>query len=148
MWASLAVSCTGGEAQCSLTCSHFPLWEKSWAEGCSSRPNLYCLQGGIMQVKFYCLFYSLYCVQSWIFFFFLLKWYAGTSPLDSLTFTKALLSIGNYLNQCSLGILRLWPRGAESISQATSRSSLDQNQYAYYGYSKTPFESLDVWYWC
>lgn len=31
------------------------------------------------------------------------QWYAGTSPLDSQTSTKALSSVGNYQNQCSEG---------------------------------------------
>lgn len=31
------------------------------------------------------------------------QWYAGTSLLDSQTSTKALLSVGNDQNQCSMG---------------------------------------------
>lgn len=42
---------TAGEAEHSLTCPHFPLWEKSGAEMVTLGFELYHLQGDMMQVK-------------------------------------------------------------------------------------------------
>lgn len=50
-WVSLVVSCTSREARCSLTCSHFPKWEKSWVEKVSLGPELCHLGRRMTQVK-------------------------------------------------------------------------------------------------
>lgn len=50
-WASLTAYCTAGEIRHSLSCSHFPLWEKSQDKKVSLGTEFSHLGGGVMQVK-------------------------------------------------------------------------------------------------
>lgn len=68
------------------------------------------------------LFLSLMCQNLYFFFFFTLHWSSGTSPLESFTSTKALLSVSDCLRQCSPKSPGLWLRGAGASSQDTAGS--------------------------
>ena len=59
---SLAMSWTAGAAGHSLTCSHFPSWEKSWAWEVSLDTEPFCLGGGVMWIKWNWSFYLLQCI--------------------------------------------------------------------------------------
>lgn len=95
---TLVTSHTAGEAGQSLTHSHFPLWEESWAKKISLGTELFYLKGGVIQLKGNCFSFPLQCVKSQGFFVFFLEWCAGTSLLDSSTSTNALLSMSGCLN--------------------------------------------------
>ena len=62
-WASWAASCIAGEAGHSL-CSHFPLWEKSWAERNSLGTELRHLGWQVTWVKWNCSTHPLQHVYS------------------------------------------------------------------------------------
>lgn len=51
------------------------------------------------------------------------QWSSGTSPLESFTSPKALLSVGDWLRRCSLKSPGLWWRGAGAGSQDTAGST-------------------------
>lgn len=57
---------TVGEVKHSLTCSHFPSWEKSQAK-ISLGPELCHLGGELMWIKSSCFIYPLQCVQTHFF---------------------------------------------------------------------------------
>lgn len=64
---SLEVS-TARESGCSLTCSHFPLWEKLWAKKISLSSKLYHLERGMMWIKPNCSSYLFQSIQTCNFF--------------------------------------------------------------------------------
>lgn len=58
------VCCTVGEAECSLTCLHFLLWEKLWTKKVPLSTKLCCFGRKVMQVKWNCSPYPLQYFQS------------------------------------------------------------------------------------
>lgn len=76
-------------------CSQLPLWEKSQAKKLSLGTELWHLRGRVAWTKWNCSFSLLG--------FFLLLCCAGSCSLETCISTKAILSIGNCLNWCSLG---------------------------------------------
>lgn len=110
---SLAVSCTPGEAGCSLSCSPFPPREKSQAEKFSLSSKLCCPWGGLMwhahvvPLTHYSASFSLFSPEKY--------WNFSSGNLD---FYKGSLVCG-WLSQRPPGIPGLWPRGSGTGSQAT-----------------------------
>lgn len=97
----------------SLTCS-LPTWGKSQANRFSLDTELCYFWGTGTQVKSNCSF-TISIASKLIFFFFfllLLQCCAGTSPLETWTSTKALLSLDDCLRPCSLEVPRPQPRRA------------------------------------
>ena len=110
-WVSLPVIHTAREAGCSLTCSHFPLWKKSWAKKVSLGPELCHLGEGVLQVKVNCSFYY----ASKFIYIFLLQWCPRTSLLETWASTKPILSVVDYLRHCSPGATGLQLKWAGDI---------------------------------
>lgn len=77
------------------------------------------LWGRVMLWEF---LYPLPCLQKQ-FFFFLFQLSAEIFPLEILTFTKGLSSLGVFQSQCFPGAPRLMPRGARNSSQVPVRST-------------------------
>lgn len=67
--------------------------------------------------------YPLQSIQVGFFVLFLIQWCTRTSPLDSWTSTKTLLSVGCSLDQCSPEVPEPWPRRARTGSRAISGST-------------------------
>lgn len=146
---SLAVSHTTGEARGSFTRFPFPPWKKkSQAKQVSLSSTLCYLRGEVMQAT---LNYSLTHSNFSKFIFFSLHQSAGTSPLETWTSTKALLSLCGWLpksvfTRCC-GPL---PRGAGTGSQATAGSTAGiefcQPITRDMG-GQDSFWALCIWYW-
>lgn len=101
-WISLAAFCIAGEPGHSLTCFHFPLWEKSWTMNISFDTELCCIWEGVRQVKQNCSSYPLQCVQSQIFFFYsnLLEAKTSTKELSSIRSLSKLMFFGGDSRKC------------------------------------------------
>lgn len=102
---------------------HFPLWENTKAKRCSPGTEL-CSLGrgwcGLSQIVPLTLFKT---SKFGFFVLFLIQWCTRTSPLDSWTSTKTLLSVGYSLDQCSPEVPEPWPRRARTGSRAISGST-------------------------
>lgn len=113
-------SCTAGKTRCPFTCSHFFLQKKSRARrsllalGCATLRN-----GGHELSPTVLLTLS----QESELVSVLLQRHARTFQLDSLTSTKVLPSVDDYLRQCSPGALRTQVRRARASSWATTESA-------------------------
>ena len=83
--------------------THFPPWEISQVKRISHGTGLRSLRREVMWVKSCCFSDPFQCVQTWIFDISCLDLHAGTSPLDSLTSTKYLLSVFGFI--CQFGLV-------------------------------------------
>lgn len=102
-WVSLAAFHIAGEASCSLTCSHFSLWENSWTKKFPLALSCVAMRDKSGAGKVKCYFYSLMHPN--------LDTFSPTvfwnSPLNSRIATEAFV-YGNCPNQFSLG--RRWKK--------------------------------------
>lgn len=83
--------------------THFPPWEIWQVKRISHGTGLRSPRRQVMWVKSCCFSDPFQCVQTWIFDISCLDLHAGTSPLDSLTSTKYLLSVFGFI--CQFGLV-------------------------------------------
>lgn len=120
--ACLSASHIAGETGCSFTCSNFSLWEESQSRRAHGKEL--CHPGaGVMQVIQAVPLSMPMHPNSWVCFF--LRWYAGTSLLESRTSIRALVSVNDCLRQCSPGGSWPWLRGTGVVAWATSESTAE-----------------------
>lgn len=92
--------------------SHFPLWERSWAEKISFGPKQCCLGAVIVWMKSS---YSPFPLQYSQTYIFLLQWCAGNSPLGTWTSPNVLLSLVIVQSNIFQGLLDRGQEGLEPV---------------------------------
>ena len=86
--------------------------------------QLCCFGEEMMPAKSSSSLYLLECIQTFLFFYFvLLQLSTGTSLLETWTSTKSLSSVGDCLRQCFSWSPRLWPRRTGAGPWVTAEST-------------------------